>query len=496
MIPLRMQAFARRVNPVFIGLLALAVAFTGCGDGGTSPPPPEPIDYDAIDPVIFSQHIQPIFEVSCNTAACHNDADADLVASGLRLTSYSNLAMGSRFGTQVIPFRPDRSHLYLHLTGDLAPRMPLALDPLSDGAIRMFKRWIDRGAPNDDGSVMYSEVTRKIFVACQGENAVAVLDLDTGRLIRLITVDQPHSIFVDTNTRRLYVTRFETANNNVEIFDADTYELIRFAKAGTFPALLGIPHGTSQLWVTNFDATATADNKVRVLDPETLEQITSFDLPVSQPHGLAMSSDGTRVYVTNIGSSDISIFGTDPPRVLEPRIALPTVAGIPNQQPQQCILSPDGSHLYVSALGADMVHVLEIATLEWKTSVAVGDGPWHMAISPATNELWVPNWLGESVSIISLANPDAPVQQMELRAQNPIDVSRSAFQRPIGIALAPDGAYMYVANTNDNQSGQGHHPPPGGQKQPGSVAKIDIATRTVVQVEEVPNFARFVTFLP
>jgi YVTN family beta-propeller protein len=381
------------------------------------------------------------------------------------------------------------------MTGDLEPRMPLALDPLPDDQIRMFKRWIDHGAPDDDGSVMYSEVTRKIFVACQGENAIAVLSLDTGRLIRLITVDQPHSIYVDRNTDRLYVTRFETASNNVQIFDANTYELIRTGRAGTFPALLGIPNGTSQLWVTNFDAQFT-DNRVRVLNPETLAEITSFDLPVSQPHGLAMTADGKKVYVTNIGSSDISIFGTDPPRVLEGKIPLPTVVGIPNQQPQQCILSPDESHLYVSALKSNMVHVLDTTTLEWKTSVAVGNGPWHMAIAPSTNELWVPNWLGESVSIISLANPDVPVQVMELRAQNPLDPTRSAFQRPIGIALAPNGASMYVANTNDNESGQSHHPPPAGQKKPGSVARILIASRTVQQVEEVPNFARFVTFLP
>jgi YVTN family beta-propeller protein len=490
-----MQAFLRRMSPACTASLVLAAVLTGCGDQGTEPSGPEPINYDAIDPIIYSQHIQPLFQMSCNTAACHNDADA-AGASGLALTSYSKVALGSRFGTQVIPFRADRSHLYLQTTGDIEPRMPLALDPLPDGAIRMIKRWIDHGAPNDNGQVMYSDITRKIFVACQGENAVAVLDLDSGRLIRLVTVDQPHSIYVDKDRRRLYVTRFETAPNNVQIYDADTYELIRVGRAGTFPALLGIPHGTSQLWVTNFDLTTSNDNKVRVLDPETLQEITSFDLPVKQPHGLAMTADGKTVYVTNIGSNDISIFKTDPPRVDEASIPLPLVAGIPTQQPQQCILSPDESHLYVSALGSDKVHVLNTATLQWKTSVTVGDGPWHMAISPSTNELWVPNWLGSSVSIVSLSNPDAPVQELELRAQNPVDVTRSAFQRPIGIALGPTGTYMYVANANDDGQGQGHHPPPEGQKRPGSVTKIQIATRTVVQVEEVPNFARFVTFLP
>jgi YVTN family beta-propeller protein len=374
--------------------------------------------------------------------------------------------------------------------------MPLSLDPLPDDAIRMFKRWIERGAANDDGATMYSEVTRKIFVCCQGENAIAVLDLDTGRLIRLITVDQPHSIYVDPVNDLLYVTRFETASNNVQVFDANTYELIRFGRAGTFPALLGIPAGTSQLWVTNFDATASNDHRVRVLDPESLTEITSFSLPVLQPHGLAMSADGTRVYVTNILSSDISVFGTDPPRVLESSIPLPPVAGIPIQEPQQCVLSPDEGHLYISAKKSNFVHVLDTSTLTWGTSASVGEGPWHMAISPATNELWVANWLGESVSIVSIASRAAPIEVLRLQAQHPLDATRPAFERPIGVGLAPGGNFMYVANTNDDGLGQGHHPPPEGQKAPGSVAKIHIATRQVLQVEEVPNFARFVTFLP
>ena len=44
--------------------------------------------------------------------------------------------------------------------------------------------------------------------------------------------------------------------------------------------------------------------------------------------------------------------------------------------------------------------------------------------------------------------------------------------------------------------GSGHHPPPEGEKNPGSVAVFDALTREVLSVAEVPNFARFVSFLP
>lgn len=485
------SARLRRVGINAIHVTAAMFALAGCGSDSSNNDPYGDINFDNVNPIVYSQHIQRVFTTSCNTAACHNSVDQ---AAGLLLTSYEETARGSTFGTQVVPFRPDRSHLYLHMTGELEPLMPLALEPMRDDIVRLIKRWIEAGAPNDNGSLMYSNVTRKVFVACQGENLVAVLDLDTGLLVRLIAVDQPHSVYVDAANHRLYVTRFETASDNIQVFDTTTLQKITSGQAGTFPALLGIAPGSSELWVTNFDTGSQgADHRVRVLDPVSLAELSSFNLPISQPHGLAFSPDGSRVYISNIGTSDISIFSTNPPDVVEGSIHLPGGEG---QQPQQCVISPDGSRLYVSALGTDQVHVLNTQTLTWGTSVTVGDAPWHLTYIPSTNELWVANWIGESVSILSLADPDAPVQIQELKPVHPKDPERNAFERPIGISLLPGTNIVYVASANDDGSGQGHHPPPDGQKNPGSVTSVNVTNRAVLRVEEVPNFARFLAFLP
>ena len=153
----RLQASrAARWTRLLLAVGALSTA--GCSDLGSEVSDPDPfaLDYDTVDPIVFSQHIQPVMNVSCNTAACHNSVDA---AGGLDLTSYAAVARGAPFGGQVVPYRADRSPLYLHITGDVEPRMPLALDPLRDDVVRAFRRWIDAGAPNDAGLVMYSNVT-------------------------------------------------------------------------------------------------------------------------------------------------------------------------------------------------------------------------------------------------------------------------------------------------------------------------------------------------
>jgi DNA-binding beta-propeller fold protein YncE len=495
----------RRATQALLRVAFVSAAFgaAGCGkDSVTSPPPP--IDYDAINPIVYSQHIQPIWEASCNAAACHNSRDHAL---GVSLANYADVAKGGTYGSEILPYHPDRSHMVQHMTGELAPRMPLATDPVDPAVIRLLNRWIADGAKDDDGKPMYSDVTSKAFVACQGDNALAVLDLATGLLIREIDVRLPHSVYVDVPTRRVYVSRLETASDNIQVYDGDTLDLVTSGEAGTYPALLKITPDHSQLWVTNFDAAGGpgADNAVHVLDPVTLASIAVLQAPGAvQPHGLAMRADGQRVYVTNILSDDITVFCTGcgaggAPNIIDFHIQLPALARAVHQ-PQQCVLSRDETRLFVSALTSNHVYVLNVdeGSLgygSFTANVTVGAGPWNLALSPDGNELWVANWTGKSVSVVDVSNQDAPVVVDTLTPTHPKDPTRLVLLRPIGIAFSPDGR-VWVSCPNDDGSGSGHHPPPNGTRAPGDVVVFDRASRAVLSVTEVPFFARFASFLP
>jgi len=449
--------------------------------------------------VRYAQDVQPVFDASCNTMGCHDSATR---SEGLSLAGYDDLAEGSDFGAVILPYYPERSHLWLHVTGAVEPRMPLDRDPLPPATIDLLARWIEQGAPDAAGAPMYSAVTRKAFVACQGENTVAVVDMDTGLAVRQIEVDAPHSVYVDVPTRRLFVTRFETASDNVHVYDADTHALMKTGRAGTFPALIAVvrPVGASpQLWVTNFDANPNnpnPDQAVRVLDPETLTQIASFTPANAEvPHGLAVTEDQSKVYVTNIGTDNVTVYSTNPPAVLQTPVALPA-AGLA-QQPQQCVLSKNEDYLFVSALGSDRVYVMDTGDYSFPATIDVGDGPWHLTLAPGGDELWVANWLGSSVSVVDVSDPTAPGVPVTLTPQRMIEgMPHPVLQRPIGIAFTPDGNRVYVTSANDDESGSGHHPSPEGEKNPGNVAVFDADTREVLSVAEVPNFARFVSFLP
>jgi YVTN family beta-propeller protein len=490
-------------NGLTSGLPVLALAaIVSCGDDSAGPGSTG-TDYDSIDPIVFTEHVQPILDANCGVTGCHAGAEPQV---GLDLTSHDGLVTGSHHGSVVIPFHPERSHFYLHVSGEVPPRMPFERDPLDEAVVGFFERWITEGAKYDDGVVMYEGVSRKAFVACQGDNLVAVLDMDPasadrGRVIRLLDVDAPHSVHVHAQSSRLYVSRFETATDNIHVYDTDSYELVATGRAGTFPALMDITPDGAQLWVTNFTGFGDGDNAVRILDPTTLAEIVVGGITppnVQQPHGLAIAPSGSFVYVANILSDDVSVFSQSDPFNLQV-VKLPLWGGSGLQQPQQCILSPDEEYLYVTAQGSNRVYVMRTSdhTFVESATVEVGEAPWHLAHSPvgARPEVWVANWFGESVTVINVANPESPVVAATLAPMGPMGMG-PAIERPIGIAFTPDGSRVYVANANDDEGGSGHHPPPTGTKEPGSVAIFDADTREVLMVTEVPNFARFISFLP
>jgi len=118
--------------PVRAAAFALAVTL-GCGDDSTGPG--GAVDYDSVDPIVYSQHVQPIFQASCAVAGCHTGT---MPAAGLSLDDHDALVTGSDYGSVVVPGHSDRSHLYLHLSGDVPPRMPFERDPLDAAVVRFF----------------------------------------------------------------------------------------------------------------------------------------------------------------------------------------------------------------------------------------------------------------------------------------------------------------------------------------------------------------------
>lgn len=119
---------------------AITLTIIGCVDNGVITDP-----LDIVFPesnVSFSQHVQPLFDLSCATSGCH---DGFTQAGGLRLETYADLFQKPGM---VRPNDSARSTLRLALRGVtvLHPRIePL----LSENQVRGVAIWIQEGASNN-----------------------------------------------------------------------------------------------------------------------------------------------------------------------------------------------------------------------------------------------------------------------------------------------------------------------------------------------------------
>ena len=169
-------------------------------------------------------------------------------------------------------------------------------------------------------------------------------------------------------------------------------------------------------------------NNVSIINTATNTVVAT--LPVgSNPFGVALAPDGTKVYVTNSGSNTVSVISTSSNTVVA------TVAV--GAYPKGVTVSPDGTKVYVANLGSNTISVINTANNIVQNTIAVG-APDGIAISPDGTKLYVCNYAYTgSLSVINTAS-------------NTIVAFLNIGQYPAGIAVTPDGTKVYVANRGSN----------------------------------------------
>jgi YVTN family beta-propeller protein len=261
--------------------------------------------------------------------------------------------------------------------------------------------------------------------------------------------------------------------------------------------LLGSPESLAQ----NAYIPSADRNNVSVIN--TVKNTVIATIPVGMfPQGVAVSPDGSKVYVTNETSNNVSVISTFTNRV--------TGAPIPvGTHPVGVAVSPDGSKVYVTntSFGSYNVSVIDAAKNRVTVTIPVGQLPLGVAVTPdgarhppphlraeepgragdATNKVYVANGSSNNVSVIdAVKNKVVATISVGL---HPIGVAVSPVQRKredehergdvSGRDREPDGGKVYVANELSN-----------------SVSVIDTATNTVIATIPVGTDPRAVAVSP
>ncbi len=235
------------------------------------------------------------------------------------------------------------------------------------------------------------------LVACKDDGTVAVVDLETFRVVGDINVDgYPNSVTVSPRGYRAYVTDYgRSRTGRLHVLDVRERRVTATIEMGTAPFTSVVSPITEYVFVV-----IGGNDEVWVVDPEREAVIEKIKVGKA-PDGIAMSPDGKRVFVANSQSNDLSIIDTMNMRVL---VTIPV-----GKSPFGVDVSPDGERIFVVNNGSRSVSVIpsNLSSLEI-ASFKVDKGPTSVVVGADNRTVYVVNELSNSIVITDVSLEDTP----------------------------------------------------------------------------------------
>lgn len=364
---------------------------------------------------------------------CQNATATALVAMGANLLWYTAASGGSGTTIAPVPVTTTVGTVNYYVTqtvgGCESPRVLIAVNISAAPTINTvanqsvcknsFTTAINFSGT---GAAVYNWTnnTPSIGLAASGTGDIAsfqALNAGTTPVIATITA-------TPVSTAYAYVANYGTVlspGNTVSIINTLTNTVTGSIPVGNNPFGVAVSPDGTRVYVTNY---SPASNSVSVINTAS-NTVTGTIAVGSQPMGVAVSPDGTRVYVANQISNTVSVINTATNAV---------VATIPvSLQPQGITVSPDGTRVYVANVNSNNISVINTATNAVLSTIAVGVQPITVAISADGSRLYVPNYGTNNVSVINTAT-------------NAVIATVTAGTNPNGAATSPDGSKVYITN--------------------------------------------------
>jgi YVTN family beta-propeller protein len=229
------------------------------------------------------------------------------------------------------------------------------------------------GVPNH---LAVSPDGKRVYVTLVSTHYVDVVDPTRHVVVDSVDVGVgPHDILVTPDGRRVYVGLI--LGNKVTIFDATTHAIIRQIsfEAGVRPIALTADQSRLFVQLSYFHGflvvdPATGQTIRRVRLPLAPGQKLPDSMPVTADHGLRITADG-RYLIANGSMANLVALYTLPDLSLAGTVPVGT-------DPNWDTLSPDGTRVYVSNRGSDDVSVIDLAAKREIARIKVGRYPERM----------------------------------------------------------------------------------------------------------------------
>ena len=267
-----------------------------------------------------------------------------------------------------------------------------------------------------------------LLIGNKGEDTVSFVDLSTGaELGRSATGKMPHEIAISPDGKLAAVVAY--GDKTIDLFDVGTRAKLKTIDLAPNEG----PHGITWLKNGRIVVTTERSQSIAVVDPVAGKVISSIKTDQQGTHMVAVTSDGTTAYTSNIPAGTVTVVDLAGGRKLRDV----AVGG----RPEGIALSRDELVLWVGDLEGSRVQAFDTDTFDKLTEVKTGGVPIRVAASPDGRWIVTSNLGAGGLTII-----DA-VSRTHVR-DVPISGDEKAGQ--VTIIFSADGKQLYAAETGSD----------------------------------------------
>ena len=314
-----------------------------------------------------------------------------------------------------------------------------------------------------------------LYVTNQDDATISVIDMTSKRVIESIDLQKlgfgptakPHHAQVEPDGNHWYATligagkvlKFDRSNRVVGSVDLEV------------PGLIAL-HPTRDLMVVARSMSAVnPPRRIALIRRSDMRLLDEIDIFFPRPHAIVAAGD--YAYVASLGVNQLASVNLD-----DGTVTLVDVEG-PQHTLTQFAVSPDRRWLSATGSTSNQLLLFDLAKPAKPRparTIPLDRGPFESGFT----------WDGRWIVVTNLdANAVSFVSTTSWKAEHV--VRDSSFQQPHGVALGPDGAYVYVSNRF--QAGGAHDHEGHKATGAGNVVAICIPTHVVAAVMPTGHYS-------
>jgi len=268
----------------------------------------------------------------------------------------------------------------------------------------------------------------KVYVVNTSSNDVSVIDTATDTVVKTISVSAtPSELVITPDGKKVYVLLSSTSKT--EVIDTATDTVIKtISSVGSVPLQMAVTPDSARVYLSNLFS-----GNVDVIDTVTDTILTTIS--VSSTGGrLAVMPNGDKVYFIAGGKINV-IDNTLSPPVLITGAGFPITVG---SSPGRLEITSDDARVYVSNSGSSNVSVISTSTDTVIATLSVGSSPEDLAILPDDSKVYVGNNTGATSTLQVIDNTQTPPV---------VDPTISSFTVPQALQATANGARVYLTDS-------------------------------------------------